>query len=426
VGADGIPCTANADCAGGFCITEIENGWPSGSCSGVCVLATDDCPGGGSCTDLGNGDGTGYCLVPCSQASECRDGYGCSDAGGLGATLCLPSCTDKAQCPTVHYCDPGTGLCSAPELDCSDNQDNDGDGAIDCEDSDCAATCEPQVTAACADAPAAQASNAGDTVSGTRLFSGSCTGSGSHEQVYSFTPGAAGEVGALTLVLQSATDQGIYLRAACGDPSTEIACRDAHVGGIDEPIERVMNGGEPLWIFVDGYEPGHEGAYTLSVSFQVAVCGDGLVTPPEVCDDGGVLPGDGCAADCTPELDLVCAAAPAAQLGANAGDTADGNNYFGGSCTGVGDAHEDIYQFTPPGDGTLSLVLSSATDQGLYVLTDCSDSVSELGCAEATDGGADETLDVQVTGGAPVVLVVDGFLSQSDNGPYTLTVTFTP
>jgi cysteine-rich repeat protein len=29
----------------------------------------------------------------------------------------------------------------------------------------------------------------------------------------------------------------------------------------------------------------------------VVVCGDGVIEPPESCDDGNALPGDGCTAD---------------------------------------------------------------------------------------------------------------------------------
>jgi cysteine-rich repeat protein len=33
-------------------------------------------------------------------------------------------------------------------------------------------------------------------------------------------------------------------------------------------------------------------------------CGDGVVTDGEACDDGNVLPGDGCSANCEPDDDL--------------------------------------------------------------------------------------------------------------------------
>ena len=423
---DGAPCVADAECASGFCATEPDNGWPSGYCTGVCELGSGTCPGGGFCTDVGNGDGTGLCFDLCSQPSECRHGYDCFDPG-VGSTICAPACTTNDQCPTVGYCDLDNGLCIAPELVCDDGLDDDEDGDVDCEDADCATTCDPLIMAGCDAALAAQPTNAGDTVAGTNLFAGSCTGSGAREQVYAYTPGAAGEVGTLSIVLQSATDQGVYVRTACADGATQLDCRDIEVGGIDELLEVVVNGGEPISIFVDAYVPGEEGPFTLNVAFEAAICGDGTLTAPELCDDANTDPGDGCAPDCTPEFAFYCMNAPVAQLGDNAGDTSTGTGYFGGTCTGLTAVTlENIFQYTPPADGTLSLVLASATDQGLYVMTDCADLLSELGCSDANAGGTNETLDVQVTGGAPVYIFVDGFLTADHAGPYTLSVAFTP
>ena len=49
-----------------------------------------------------------------------------------------------------------------------------------------------------------------------------------------------------------------------------------------------------------------------SARAQVPVCGNGLVEPPETCDDGNVLPGDGCSAACLLEnLPPDCRAATA-------------------------------------------------------------------------------------------------------------------
>lgn len=423
---DGAPCVADGECASGFCATEPLNGWPSGYCSGACDLGSGPCAGGGSCTDVGNGDGTGLCFDACSQPSECRDGYDCFDPG-VGSTICSPACTTNAQCPTVGYCDLSNGLCSVPEIVCDDGVDDDEDGQIDCEDANCAPTCDPMIAAACTASLSAQPTNASDTATGTNLFAGSCTGSGAREQVYSFTPGVAGEVGLLSIMLQSAADLGLYVRTACDGATTQLDCRDVEVGGVDELLEVVVNGGEPLSIFVDAYEPGEVGPFTVNVSFQAATCGDGALAAPELCDDGNTIAGDGCAADCTPELAFYCANAPVAQLGDNAGDTTSGTSYFNGTCTGLTPlTHENIFQYTPPADGTLSLSLTSATDQGLYVMTDCADPLAELSCSDAGEGGTHETLDVQVTGGVPLYLFVDGFVAADHAGPYTLNVAFNP
>ena len=58
---------------------------------------------------------------------------------------------------------------------------------------------------------------------------------------------------------------------------------------------------------------GNGGTDTGSVSVTVVpvpVCGDGLVTGAEACDDSGSIPNDGCSATCTVESGFACAGQP--------------------------------------------------------------------------------------------------------------------
>jgi cysteine-rich repeat protein len=334
--------------------------------------------------------------------------------------VCLPACMMNSQCPTLGNCDVGSGYCTPPE-NCSNGIDDDNDSAVDCDDTDCMATCAAQITMACMNPPAAMAANMGDTTGGTLLFSGSCTGVGSHEQLYSFTPGIAGETGQLDLVLSSMTDQGVYVRTSCADSMSEIECIDGVAGGTDEKLRVTVVGGVPLTIFVDGYQPGEEGAFGLSAAFTPAVCNDGKVTLPEQCDDMNNMAGDGCDATCLIEPAAFCMSVPAAILGMNMGDTTNGTNGFEGTCTGA-NARERVFSVTPAIDGMLHIVLSSADDQGIYVRTDCADAATELGCIDSKGGGQDEMLDVAVTAGVPVTVFVDGF-KPAQEGPFTLTLT---
>jgi cysteine-rich repeat protein len=60
------------------------------------------------------------------------------------------------------------------------------------------------------------------------------------------------------------------------------------------------------------------------------VCGDGVQTPDEGCDDGNTADGDGCSSTCTPELSSVCGdgdLAPNEQCD-------DGNEADGDGCSG--------------------------------------------------------------------------------------------
>jgi cysteine-rich repeat protein len=146
----------------------------------------------------------------------------------------------------------------------------------------------------------------------------------------------------------------------------------------------------------------------------------------EGCDDGGAAGGDGCDQACQVELGFFCAqATPAASP--QPGSTAGLADRFSGSCTGEA-APEALFTLTPgaPGQtGTLSLTLTSATDQGLYVRASCEDAASELGCEDARVGGEDELLSVAVQGGAPVAIFVDGF-APGEEGPFTLSAAFSP
>jgi cysteine-rich repeat protein len=45
-------------------------------------------------------------------------------------------------------------------------------------------------------------------------------------------------------------------------------------------------------------KPGQECAANQPVCIDIGGCGDGVVNPGEVCDDGNIEDGDGCSADC--------------------------------------------------------------------------------------------------------------------------------
>jgi hypothetical protein len=156
----------------------------------------------------------------------------------------------------------------AEEGSCSDGTDGNANGLVDCEDSACLtdATCTTAFTAACAAATPLTPNVAqnGDTAGGTTLFAGSCTGFDlAPERLYSYLP-AAQQV--MFTTLASATDQGVYVRTACADPTTQTACADDNAGGTDEIIgHQLVAGAAPLTLLVDGFGSGNEGPYTLTV-----------------------------------------------------------------------------------------------------------------------------------------------------------------
>jgi hypothetical protein len=107
----------------------------------------------------------------------------------------------------------------------------------------------------------------GDLTGGVDAMRGFCQFGGSAEDIFTFTPDA-GQVGTdLTLLLDSATDLGLYARTDCTAPDKEIACIDAGFGGDTETLTLTIANTDPITIVVDGFAPGQEGPFTLTATF---------------------------------------------------------------------------------------------------------------------------------------------------------------
>ena len=154
-----------------------------------------------------------------------------------------------------------------PENMCMDTMDENMDLAFDCEDASCFsdAMCSADIAAACAGAVALTpgAPQSGNTATGgTTLFAGGCTGNElAPESLYDYT---AAQASVLSLTLASGTDQGVYVRTDCDDPLTQLECRDIAFGGEDEFVHVLLAANQAVTLFVDGYDPGEEGPFTLS------------------------------------------------------------------------------------------------------------------------------------------------------------------
>jgi len=82
---------------------------------------------------------------------------------------------------------------------------------------------------------------------------------------------------------------------SCEAPSVELACATSF-------ISRPVTAGDELYVVVEGASPADAGEFTLRVfSRENDVCGDGYRDPGEGCDDGGLVPDDGCGATCNLE-----------------------------------------------------------------------------------------------------------------------------
>jgi cysteine-rich repeat protein len=429
----GVPCTGDEQCTSvtgddAFCLTEEIDQFTGGYCTELCE-GDLDCGTNGRCVEAG----VSLCADLCAGPTDCRPGYECLDVGG-GTTVCWivfevcdntvddnadgdidcddPECVDDVACMVC-----GDGAVTGTET-CDDGNATSGDGCSD------ACAFEPDFY--CIDpVPATLGSQAGDTAASptSNGFAGSCTGEGAPEFLYWFEPPGTGQ---LYATVTSDADLGVYVRDTCASEAAELGCIDFDFGdGVSETVMVDVQAGVGVTIFVDGFAAGEAGPYTLDLAF--GVCGNGAIEAGERCDDGGVVPGDGCDASCRFEPSAICAEPATMFVGTNVGDTSDGTTIFEGSCTGLGAAREDVWEITPNASGTLTIVLTSAEDLGLYARSLCDDATpgAELGCVDAAGGGSAETLMVPVTVGVTITVIVDGFRPWT-YGAYSMDVTIAP
>ncbi len=135
-GEIGAACRTAADCteagAGAVCLSEMHAGYPGGLCVTPCTLPM--CPTGSTCVTSGM---TSHCMKTCEAATDCRFGYQCSLFGNSSQAVCNPRCRRDWQCRDTRWCNTSTNLCVAREI-CHTPEDDDNDGAFNCDDSDCA------------------------------------------------------------------------------------------------------------------------------------------------------------------------------------------------------------------------------------------------------------------------------------------------
>jgi len=212
-GATGTACTMPNQCAATpndpLCLPP-SSGWANGYCTEFCSLLNDDCATGALCANFGLGNDTGLCLDECVTSNDCQNvnDYFCTNIGGA-SDVCLPNSCGTASALTL--------------------------GA-----------------------------NTGDTSTGVNTHQGSCQIGSAPEAVYTFTAPANGT---LTLNLTAAADLGIHVRTSCSDTNTEAGCADDVAGGQPENLVVTTTMGTTYYIFVDGFDQGEEGPYTLTASF---------------------------------------------------------------------------------------------------------------------------------------------------------------
>jgi hypothetical protein len=169
--------------------------------------------------------------APFGMPAELAEGAIC-----LGASL--------GACPMGQFCLPGEGLstCGVPVPECP--------AAWEVGDLNAGQTDTGW-------------SFSGDHSDSTITAAGSCGGGGLVD-VLSFTAPEAGTYG--FIVTAHTDDPLIYARSFCGvpDPTLELACND-DFDALLSGIELALEAEEMVYIFVDSYQGGTPGAYTLEV-----------------------------------------------------------------------------------------------------------------------------------------------------------------
>jgi cysteine-rich repeat protein len=319
---------------------------------------------------------------------------------------------------------------------CGNNLDDDSDGRFDCADSDCAAQASCGGVGMCGN----DTIDPGEDCDGAHLGGRTCVTQGFAAGALACKACDIDTSGCTNVAAENCNNQ------FDDDQDGSVDCADNDCA--QTPICLCGNGRIDELEFCDGtLMPMNESCEShgfpggvikcdpacLGVDLsecEEPTCGDGSVAMGETCDDGNNVPGDGCDAECQVELGAICDRAKPLSPGVNEGDTLTGTSGFSGTCS-QGSGLEKIFVYTPITSGTLTVVMNSPTDQGIFARSTCNDDATELGCASFAPGGASEALSLAVTAGVPLYLFVDATLNIFDPsagtaGPFTLIVVQTP
>ena len=241
-----------------------------------------------------------------------QGGPGCGD-GVLGAgEACDGAELNGQSCQSLGFdagdlaCAAGcvfdTSACSGVEQ-CQDGSDNDGDGAVDCNDNDCAAVCAADPCASAQVLPDPALVN-GDTAGHAPLgevLSCADPGSSGPSVAYQVTAMIGGFLD-VSVTAASDVDLGVAVRDACASAASELSCASANAGPsavdfLSIPVAQ----GETVYLVVSGVSASQSGGFSLEAHSRVTACGDASQDPGEACDDGNTDSNDGCSAQCALE-----------------------------------------------------------------------------------------------------------------------------
>lgn len=224
--------------------------------------------------------------------------------------------------------------------------------------------------------------------------------------------------GLLSVEVDPTFDAAVYLRSDCTaqGSAAQLACADELDGNGTERVRVPALAGQTFYAFVDSNSSAQEGVFELRAMVTPPVCDNGVLEGGEECEDGNVLPGDGCAEDCRLEpvgAEDTCSGESLALV--QNGAVYEASVYSGitnlnpdVSATGCGSAGRDaVFDVVAPITGVLTLTVPSASfDVSLHARRSCNAAASQIGCADEGTSGS-ETLRFLVDAGQSYSLFVD-------------------
>ncbi|MBR59025.1 MAG: hypothetical protein CMH54_13535 [Myxococcales bacterium] len=483
---DGNPCTLIA-CDAGECVTSsVEDAEPcddGNACTdgesclgGDCVATTtEDCSDGNDCTQDSCDPVTAECTHDADILDDvdCEDGNQCTVADACLSGFCVPgnaiNCDDNNSC-TNDSCDESTGVCNhaytgddqpcefdaaglapcysggtcAEEAGVASCVGNWDPGLPDCAEGD---SCYNPLTGA-----GILFQYDGDTTAhGNHFNAGQCpgvlpgsTGYQSNDAIIEYTPPVNGLYRIELEENFGGFDTILYVFNECPTSPTAVclAYDDTTVfggGGGGEAIQLPIQGGETIYVVVDGYQDfvqSVKGPFSLNI-FQ-------LTGYEFDCSGGGDDDADGLANCEDPDCFADAACVPDGEVcGAPIHLPSDTNVLIGGSTTGYSNdtsqqlcqdttyqssGPDMVYSYTAPESGlydvTLTPILAGETyfDPALYFSSSCPFSVAS--CSESVDQNPDmgpESTTLGLEKDETVFIYVDGFLS-NHHGDFELQV----